>query len=311
MISIVIPLYNKEKQIADTLRSVFNQTFQDFEIVIVNDGSTDHSIEIVKRFDDKRIRIIEQENQGVSVARNTGIQAARYDYIAFLDADDEWDADYLDSIIHLIQQYPQAAIYATAYRAKDENNKLQNIRLNHLTFTDTGILDNYFQVSATSSPPLWTSAVSVRKKSLLDIGLFPEGIGSGEDLITWARLAVKNKIAYNTTPHATYSISIDSKKGTPPPDMKSTNDYVGISLEELYKKETHIKKKKEMALYISFWYKMRASINLDLNNRYAAIRCALKSLRYNPLNGKVYIFFFLTIMPSAIIVYIISKFRKI
>ena len=90
MISVVIPLYNKEKQIKRTLQSVLTQTFQDFEIVIVNDGSTDNSTIEVEKIKDSRIRLIHQENAGVSAARNKGIEEAKYELIAFLDADDEW-----------------------------------------------------------------------------------------------------------------------------------------------------------------------------------------------------------------------------
>ena len=86
MISVVIPLYNKEKQIKRTLQSVLTQTFQDFEIVIVNDGSTDNSTIEVEKIKDSRIRLIHQENAGVSAARNKGIEEAKYELIALLDA---------------------------------------------------------------------------------------------------------------------------------------------------------------------------------------------------------------------------------
>ena len=101
MISIVIPLYNKEKQIAHTLQSVFAQTFQDFEIVIVDDGSTDNSVMEVKKFDDPRVLLIQQSNAGVSAARNRGIEEANGELIAFLDADDEWMPEFLQTILQL------------------------------------------------------------------------------------------------------------------------------------------------------------------------------------------------------------------
>ena len=98
MISVVIPLYNKEKQVKQTLRKVLEQTFSDYEIIIVNDGSTDSSAEIAREFEDHRIKVIDQENAGVSAARNRGIKEAKGNFIAFLDADDEWDKDYLAQI---------------------------------------------------------------------------------------------------------------------------------------------------------------------------------------------------------------------
>lgn len=116
MISVVIPLYNKEKQIAKTLQTVLNQTYQDFEIVIVNDGSTDGSVDEVKKFLNPRIRLINQKNGGVSAARNRGIEEAKGEYIAFLDADDLWDIDHLEVLYQLILAYPKNGAYATAYR---------------------------------------------------------------------------------------------------------------------------------------------------------------------------------------------------
>lgn len=95
MISVVIPLYNKAHTIVNTLSTVINQIYTDFEIVIVNDGSTDNGVNtIVQHFSDPRIRIINQPNAGVSAARNRGVQESIYQYIAFLDADDEWHPDY-------------------------------------------------------------------------------------------------------------------------------------------------------------------------------------------------------------------------
>lgn len=91
MISVIIPLYNKAHTIVNTLNTVLNQTYHDFEVVIVNDGSTDNGVEVIKQnFNDLRIRIINQKNAGVSAARNRGIQESRGKWISFLDADDEW-----------------------------------------------------------------------------------------------------------------------------------------------------------------------------------------------------------------------------
>ncbi|MGD0960733.1 MAG: glycosyltransferase family A protein [Methylomonas sp.] len=112
MFTVAIPLYNKGHIIIRTLVSVLTQTFTDFEIVIVNDGSTDNSGEVIRRFtSDPRVRIIDQANQGVSAARNKAVACASYDYIAFLDADDEWLPGYLQKMHEAIALFPDAAMY--------------------------------------------------------------------------------------------------------------------------------------------------------------------------------------------------------
>jgi glycosyltransferase involved in cell wall biosynthesis len=113
MFSIVIPLYNKEKYIKRAITSVLDQTIQDFEIIVVNDGSTDNSTNIVKSITDNRIKLINQENQGVSVARNTGIENTKNEYIAFLDADDKWEPYFLEEIRKLIEINKSAGLFAT------------------------------------------------------------------------------------------------------------------------------------------------------------------------------------------------------
>lgn len=115
MFSVVIPLYNKEDVILRTISSVLTQTLQEFEVIIVNDGSTDKSVEIIKDFfTDDRLKIIEQKNQGVSAARNTGIRNAKNEYIAFLDADDEWLPTFLETVCSAIKKYPNAGFFGTA-----------------------------------------------------------------------------------------------------------------------------------------------------------------------------------------------------
>ena len=104
--SIVIPLYNKESYIEKTLKSVLNQTFTHYEIIVINDGSTDDSEATVLEFNDKRIQLYNQKNQGAAVARNLGIEKAKYNYIAFLDADDLWMENHLETLKTLIQDFP-------------------------------------------------------------------------------------------------------------------------------------------------------------------------------------------------------------
>ena len=122
--SVVIPLYNKEHYIEATIRSVLSQTCTDYEVLVVDDGSKDNSLALARKFASDRVRIIPQENQGVSVARNTGILNAKGEYICFLDADDEWRPDYLATIDELTVKYPESAIFVTAYAVNMGNGKI-------------------------------------------------------------------------------------------------------------------------------------------------------------------------------------------
>src|SRR5690606_1200231 len=111
----VIPLYNKELSVRATIESVLNQSFQDFEIVVINDGSMDSSASVVETISDERIRLVHQKNQGVSVARNKGIDEARYNWIAFLDGDDLWKKNHLSTIATMIMKYPNDKVFCTSH----------------------------------------------------------------------------------------------------------------------------------------------------------------------------------------------------
>jgi len=296
MISIVIPLYNKEKQIAHTLQSVFNQTFQDYEIVIVNDGSTDNSVEIVKQIKDSRIRLIEQSNQGVSVARNTGIKEAKYDYVALLDADDEWKPTYLETQVDLINSFPKCSVYACGYEFK-QRDTIKPLILKKMPFEgEKGILDNYFEVASCSHPPLWTSAVVVQKEAFLSIRGFPVGIKSGEDLLTWARLAVKYKIAYSLKREVYFVISSSESYDSLPSRSPEYPDKVGEQLKKLSLEYPAIK---EIRRYLALWHKMRASMFLLLNDRTNTIKEVFKSSKYNPFNYRVWSYIVVLLLPMS------------
>ena len=233
MISVVIPLYNKENQVVNTLQTVLQQTFQEFEIVIVDDGSTDGSVAEVEKVKDPRIRLIRQENGGVSVARNHGIEEAKYDLIALLDADDEWKPEYLQTQYDLYLKYPECSVYACNYEFKDDLGKTTLTIIRKLPFKGIdGILTNYFEVASCSHPPICSISIMVKKEAMQSVGGFPIGIKSGEDLLTWARLAVKYKIAYNIKSLAVFNI-IGYKISEPPKRVPQKEDIVGTALIEL------------------------------------------------------------------------------
>lgn len=200
--SIVIPLYNKAPYISQTINSVLSQSVQDFEIIVVDDGSTDGGASIVRSISDPRIRLIQQENAGVSKARNRGIQAARAEYVAFLDADDEWCPGFLEKIGYLADKYPQCIMFATAYFAYtvEEENK-RNLPCND--FEKDYVITDLFTTYLTTYP-FTTSSVCVKKQSILDVGGFPEIIFA-EDVVAWLKLSINGCIAYSQAVLAVYN----------------------------------------------------------------------------------------------------------
>ena len=302
MFSVVIPLYNKEKYIARTIRSVLAQTFDDFEVIIIDDGSTDDSVDEVKKFDDPRIRIVHQKNAGVSAARNRGIEEAKFDFIAFLDADDEWLPDYLKTVELLIKKYPECSIFATQYLLNTQNAS-QPIHINGLSFDVDGIMENYFYIASKNMPPLWTSAICVKKEAIDTVGGFPLGIKSGEDLLTWAKLAAIYRIAFSTQHLSIYHNDVQKWEPGRPTDMK---DIVGMELKKLLK-VIDMPKEKSLKYYIGFWHKMRASTFIRHNNRLLSLKEVLLSLYYNPWNFRTYLFIPIAFMPNSILKYIFGK----
>ena len=200
-VSIVIPLYNKEAYIKNTLSKVFRQTYQDFEVVIVDDGSTDSSVSVVKEFDDPRIRLFSQENQGASAARNNGCRLARYEHIAFLDADDEWDEDYLLKMQQLIDRYPHAVLYGSNYYITENG---ESTVLSYPGVAEgMSVIEDFF-VSSKVYTPVWTSAAIVKREAFLEENGFPLSCKVCEDIDLWCRLSLRGKVAYINEPLANY-----------------------------------------------------------------------------------------------------------
>jgi len=199
MISVVIPLFNKSHTIEATLTSVLNQSFSDFEIVIVNDGSTDDSLQVINSFSqDHRIKIFNQSNQGVSSARNQGIKFSTFNYIAFLDGDDLWEPNYLSKIIEAIIKFPNAGMFCCAGKIITGNDEI--IRLDK-NFENQITPINFF---ANPHVYLHTSATVVSKIALLKTIRFPVGMKRNQDFAFFFSLALTTEVIYCGFPLSIY-----------------------------------------------------------------------------------------------------------
>lgn len=209
--SIVIPLYNKENHIQRAINSVLNQTLPDFELIIVDDGSTDRSFEMANTIQDPRIRIIRQENRGVSAARNHGIMEAKHDWLAFLDADDEWMSDYLDMMITLHDNFPICGVLASGHLCKDLGGFIYE-QYQRIPYPEnwSGVIRDYY-ADLCVIQPFCSSSITVKKSKLVEIGCFPKGVTHGEDTDTWIRLFQVTDFAYIKKVGAIYHLNADNR----------------------------------------------------------------------------------------------------
>ena len=233
--SVIIPLYNKAPYIRKALESVLAQIYTDYELIIVDDGSTDGSFTIAKQFIDERLKIkgtedevkgyrlkvkgkensgaetngyklspinyklIRQANSGVSAARNTGVAASTGDYIAFLDADDWWEPTYLERMAQLINDYPNAGLYASnyIYYKPGKTHVALHIPTGYINYPKA-----YYESDAM---PVWTGAAMIPRKVYNDKGGFPLGIKLGEDFLLWSKIALRYPVAFLNEPLAWYN----------------------------------------------------------------------------------------------------------
>ena len=267
--SVIIPLYNKAPYIRKALESVLAQTYTDYELIIVDDGSTDGSAEIAEamlneairqqgykakgsedevkgeRLEAKglensgadnqasrllplafRLRLLKQPNQGVSAARNAGVAQAHAEYIAFLDADDWWEPTYLERMAQLIDNYPDAGLYASNYFYHKDGINIIKVDI------PTGYFNYPKEYFKNFAMPVWTGATVIPRKVYDESGGFPVGIKLGEDFLLWAKIALHYPVAFLNEPLAYYN-------NTLPPNYRATY--------HLYKPEEHMLFRLELA----------------------------------------------------------------
>ncbi|MDN3725177.1 glycosyltransferase family A protein [Aequorivita sp. SDUM287046] len=235
--SVVISVFNKEKYIADTLKSVLAQTFTDFEVVILNDGSTDHSEAEILKFNDPRIRYFSNENKGASAARNFTIQQAKAEYIALMDADDYWYPFYLVEQDRLIKEFPQESVFATATEIR-RNGKIFKNSYSIPTIAKDAVVVDYFEASQLDSVLLSISTV-IKKDVFENVGWYNPKIKSGEDTDLYVRIGLKYKVVFSPKVCATYLV----RKNSLFQNVKNLEEKASFEAYETFEKDNPALKK--------------------------------------------------------------------
>ena len=210
-VSVVMPLYNKERSVLRAVRSVLAQTKGDLELLVINDGSTDGSEGVVRAITDSRIRIINQPNSGVSVARNRGIAEARGSFVAFLDSDDEWLPTFLETVLALVERFPSAGAYSTAFLSCTDGRVSAYPQSGVAGCLDGELIPNYFRSCTLGSNMVCSSSVLIPRRIFDEVGLFPTAVPNGEDLHMWARIALRFPIAWSPLVGAIWHRSAENR----------------------------------------------------------------------------------------------------
>jgi hypothetical protein len=210
LVSVVIPLYNKARHIQRAIDSVLAQTITDFELIVVDDGSTDGGASVVARCTDARVRLVRQVNTGVSAARNRGIDAAAGQLVAFLDADDEWLPCFLETVLTLRRRFPMAGAFATAYDSQDDSGRHSLLFSTKIDTADGAVLSDYF-LAACGEPPVCSSAVMIPAHVFEVVGGFRVGLKHAEDSHMWARIALRYPVAWSPRVAAIYHHAAENR----------------------------------------------------------------------------------------------------
>jgi glycosyltransferase involved in cell wall biosynthesis len=298
LVSVVIPLYNKRNYIGRAICSLLAQTIDDFEIIIVDDGSIDGSSDVVKTFLDTRIRLIRQENQGVSVARNNGVRNSRADFIAFLDADDEWLPDHLKTLLRLRNDYPLAGLFTTAYKIHKPNGKVRSAIYRVIpTNPREGLIPNYFKSATLGDSPMNSSSIGIPKIIFNEFKGFPEGAWWGEDTDLFGRIALKYPIAFSWEGGVIYHWDASNRVCGRP--CLEPEPFVRTAQTILYTEPLPESIQKDLIEYIARKELYRAASNVYVGDTIKA-REILKNIHTSTFKSRKFFLFILSILPGSI-----------
>jgi len=302
-VSVIIPTYNRADLILEALDSVFAQTYTDFEIIVVDDGSTDNTNEILLPFSDKgKLKYIRQSNQGASVARNRGIAEAKGNFIAFLDSDDLFEPLKLDLQMKYYQAHPEMGLVHSGFTKFDNHG-------NELGYRDTSWFSGivYPQILLYWTTLMAMDTVIVPRKVFDSVGLFDANLVHGEDLDMWRRIARKYPLGFVNQSLARIRVHEGNIS------RENLNAAVGLTkyLEKAFEDDPSLSTRLKRLAFSRFYSAM--AYNLLGENGAPAMQAARQnatfSMQYNPFNYRAYAAFISTFIDSGIRKWLVAQWR--
>ena len=302
MFSVVIPVYNGARFIDEAVKSVLSQDFADWELIIVNDGSTDNTAQVLETYkDDPRITVHNRENGGVSAARNTGVSLASCEHIAFLDADDVWLKNHLSVLDGMIKQYPDAGLYASFARIHLPDGRVECECPYFADKPECICLDDFLGAyAADKSAKMFQMATTcVKKSAFYKVGGFPVGCKIGEDLALSLHIAAFYPVALTGRATAVYR----KVNSTATKDVSFDPDWVFFDrAEEIYADATISDGRKQSLRNLMQWFTMRRCRHYLIEGRRAEAGAAYRAMDKACVSRKDrYLTAALFVLPTGIV----------
>lgn len=311
-ISVVIPLYNKAATIEAAIASVRAQTFADWELVVVDDGSTDAGPQVVEALarQDARVRCIRQPNGGVAAARNAGLQAARSEWVALLDADDHWRPEHLARLDQLRSRFPDVVLCGGACSYIGAGGQVHDPALapSRVQAPDgLSVIEDYFQEAHDHHLPFNSSSVMLRRDVALGLGGFVRGVTAGEDLLMWARMACAGPVALSAQRTACYmEPPVQAGLSQAAIRRPQTPDVVGAALAELVRSHPQ---RRSLRLHLADWHRMRAVMLMELGERAASLTEWARAMRWDRPTRKDFAGLVFLILPAGVRDALLARWR--
>jgi glycosyltransferase involved in cell wall biosynthesis len=293
IVSIVIPAYNNAKFLPEAIESVLDQTYKDYEIIVVDDGSTDNTKEVLAPYFDK-IKYIQQQNQGAGNARNTGIRHSQGEYIAFLDADDVWLPEKLHIQINYLNNNPRIAmVYSLSYSMSEDGKQIKKKGKWGRTLPSENLFDVLFLHNI-----IPTSTVVVRNEVFNTIGLFDESLINSQDRDLWLRIARELNVAGISKLLSKYRHTSGSLRKN-----KGAIEFIRRVIEKHYKLSIDLGRPISTTLYkkaLARSFFRAGKRHLRAGDKEKALENFFLSLKYSAFNFRTIKYFFITYIKNAL-----------